>query len=169
MMMPDTLNATLRHGLPLLASGQAQKEVTHNEAVLAIDRLLQLSVTSRSVGAPPAAPVAGDTYIVPDAASGAWAGQATMIASHDGFGWIFSAPVRGCLAWIADEGVFSVFDGAWSADGWAVSALRIGARRLFGAAPAAIAAPGGGSVVDSETRAVVGALLATLRDQGVIL
>ncbi len=167
--MPETMNTSSRHGLPLLASGQAQKEVTHNEAVLAIDRLLQLAVTSRGVSTPPAAPVAGEAYIVPVVAAGAWADRASAIATFDGFGWTFTVPVRGCLAWIGDEGVFSVFDGYWSDDGWAVSALRIGARRVLGAAPVAVAAPAGGTVADTEARAVMVALLAALRDQGVIL
>ena len=32
--------ATPRLALPLIAAGQAQKDVTHNEAVLALDRLV---------------------------------------------------------------------------------------------------------------------------------
>lgn len=80
---------TMRHGLPLLAAGQAQKEVTHNEALLAIDRQLQLAVETRALAAPPAAPAAGANYIVATAATGAWTDHSGDVATFDGFGWIF--------------------------------------------------------------------------------
>ena len=102
---------TSRHHLPLLAAGQAQKEVTHNEAVLAIDRMLQLAVASRALAVAPAMPADGAIYIVAAAPSGAWLGHAGRLASHDGYGWSFTDPVQGCLAWIADETVFTVYDG----------------------------------------------------------
>lgn len=157
-----------RHGLPLLSAGQAQKEITHNEALVLVDRLLQLAVVSRTETAPPAQPRAGDIYIVPAGATGAWAGQADALASHDGFGWAFTPPPRGALAYILAESEFSVFDGGWTSSGWPVSALRIGGRRVLGAPVVAIAPPAGGTAPDSECRAVVAALLTALRGQGVI-
>ena len=39
--------------LPYIAANQAQKHVTHNDAVALIDGLLQLSVLSRGLNAPP--------------------------------------------------------------------------------------------------------------------
>lgn len=120
---------TSRHHLPLLAAGQAQKEVTHNEAVLAIDRMLQLAVASRALAVAPAMPADGAIYIVAAAPSGAWLGHAGRLASHDGYGWSFTDPVQGCLAWIADETVFTVYDGAWSQGGWPASGLRAAGRR----------------------------------------
>jgi hypothetical protein len=57
--------ATPRLALPLIAAGQAQKDVTHNEAVLALDRLVALVVVSRSLTAPPTAPQPGFSHIVP--------------------------------------------------------------------------------------------------------
>jgi hypothetical protein len=162
------MNETPRHRLPLLAAGQAQKEVTHNEALLALDRQVQLSVISRQLAAPPAAASAGAAYIVAAPGSGAWAGHAGAIASFDGYAWHFTDPVIGALAWVGDEGVFSVFDGGWSADGWPVSALRIGGRTLLAGPPATIAAPAGGSIVDAESRASIGAVIAALRAQGLL-
>lgn len=162
------MSETDRHHLPLLAAGQAQKEVTHNEALVAIDRQLHLAIISRRLAIPPATPVAGDAYLVPAGAGGIWAGRTGAIASHDGFGWAITLPVRGCIAWIIDEACFSVFDGGWSSQGWPVDALVIAGRRVLGAAPAAVAAPGGGGTIDAESRATITSLLITLRNQGII-
>ena len=160
------MDETLRHRLPLLAMGQAQKEVTHNEALIAIDRQLHPSVLTRGLTVPPAIPAAGDSYIVAPGASGAWAGKADQLALFDGHGWTFDAPGRGCLAWIIDEVSFAVFDLGWSVGGWPVTALRIGGRQVLGAAPVVIAAASGGTVVDAEARSSIAAILALLRDQG---
>jgi hypothetical protein len=163
------MGETTRHRLPLLATAQAQKEVTHNEALLAIDRIVQLAVESRRASAPPGAPQPGTSYIVPAAATGVWADEAGRIASFDGYGWTFTQPVTGCLAWIVDEGIFTVFAGGWSDGAWPVAALQIAGRRVLGAAPVSIAPPAGGATVDTEARAVIGLLSAALRSQGVIV
>lgn len=162
------MSETIRHGLALLVAGQAQKEVTHNEALLAIDRQLHLAVETRSLGSPPTSPAVGSSYIVAAGADGAWTGRAGAVATSDGFGWTFTQPVRGCLAWVADEGVFTVHDADWSVGGWPVSALRIGGREVLGASPVEIFGPVGGSVVDTEIRVAFSMLIAALRKQGVI-
>lgn len=53
-----------RLGLPYLVSGQAQKEVTHNDALNGLDFLVQLNVLDRDLNTPPASPTEGDTYII---------------------------------------------------------------------------------------------------------
>ena len=163
------MNETDRLRLPLLAAGQAQKEVTHNEALLALDGLVQASVVSRQTAAPPAAPAAGDGWIVAAAPTGAWSGQAGRIARWDGGGWAFRAPFAGLLAWVADEQVFAVFrDGLWDTR-WPTQALRIGTRTVMGATPVAIADPVGGTGVDTEARAAIVQIIAALRSQGLIV
>lgn len=162
------MTMTPRLALPLLAVGQAQKEVTHNEALLALDRLLHIGVRSRSLVTPPAAPAPGDCYIVPAAATGAWAGQGDRLASHDGFGWVFDAPPLGCLAWLQDEGVFAVFASGWLAATWPVRALSIGGRIVLGAVPARLDPPTGGATIDTEARLAIVALQSALRAQGLI-
>jgi len=47
-------------GLPTLAAAQAQKHVTHNEALHRLDALVMLAVADRDLAAPPAAPAEGD-------------------------------------------------------------------------------------------------------------
>ncbi|HLZ79899.1 MAG TPA: hypothetical protein VKQ09_11235 [Sphingomonas sp.] len=43
-------DATTRFALPLIAPGQAQKELFHNEALARVDALLQPSVRHRATG-----------------------------------------------------------------------------------------------------------------------
>jgi uncharacterized cupin superfamily protein len=58
--------------LPYIQQNQAQKHVTHNEGMRLLDGVVQLSVLSRAQTAPPANPAAGDRYILPSGATGAW-------------------------------------------------------------------------------------------------
>jgi hypothetical protein len=162
------MNQTSRHALPLIASGQAQKEVTHNEALQIVDRRLQLTVASRSLQQPPDPVVTGMMFIVPAQATGAWAGHAGRVASFDGYGWTFDAPQDGWLAWVADERIFAIFDSGWTSGVWPVTSLRIGSRPVLSAPPATISEPEGGTVVDIQNRQAVTQLIAALRAQGLI-
>ncbi len=162
------MNETTKLALPLLVAAQAQKEITHNQALVAIDSLLHLAVLSRASTAPPAAATAGDSFIVAAASSGDWAGKTGQIASHDGFGWSFTLPRNGFLAWIVDEQVFSVYQDGWSNRGWPVTGLMIAGRSVLGASPALVAAASGGSVVDVEARQLLNDLVSALRGQGLI-
>ncbi len=60
--------------LPWILASQAQKHVTHNEALRILDGIVQLSVRDRDLAAPPASPADGDRYIVGSGATGDWAG-----------------------------------------------------------------------------------------------
>ena len=50
------MSDTPRLGLPLLAAGQAQKHVTHNDALMRLDALAHLAVASRAQTVPPGSP-----------------------------------------------------------------------------------------------------------------
>lgn len=101
--------------LPYIASAQAQKHVTHNEAIRALDALLHLSVISASLTSPPASPVNGDRYIPASGANGAWTGHENAIAAFQDGGWIFYAAGEGWLSWIQDESTLKVFeDSHWT-------------------------------------------------------
>jgi hypothetical protein len=100
--------------LPFIAQGQAQKEVTHNEALLRLDALVQLAVRSRSLAAPPGSPADGERWIVAASATGAWAGQSNKIAAWQDGTWSFFAPAIGWRAQVEDERLAVVWqDGAW--------------------------------------------------------
>jgi hypothetical protein len=109
--MPDD---TTILSLPLILPAQAQKHVTHNEALVALDLIVQLTVINRTLAAPPAAPAVGDRYIVPAGPTGAWAGQAGRIALYSETGWQFTQALPGWRAHVLAEGQTAVFDGlAW--------------------------------------------------------
>jgi len=109
--MTDT---TPRSALPLLAAAQAQKHVTHNDALLQLDALLFARFLSRNVSAPPSTPANGDTYLVKTTGTGAWTGKNGQIAYCVNSVWNFAAPFAGLTAYVADESKLVVFNGtAW--------------------------------------------------------
>lgn len=107
--------------IPYIAAAQAQKHVTHNEAMTLLDTLVQLSVIDKDLTAPPGSPGEGDTYIVAGAggtATGAWVGWEKRVARYIDGTWRSYLPGEGdgagWLAWVIDEGALYVFDGdAW--------------------------------------------------------
>lgn len=104
--------------LPYIIAAQAQKHVTHNEAIRALDALVQLAVLDRHLAAPPASPADGDRYIPAAGATGAWSGRAGALAAFQDGGWAFLTPREGWFAWVADEDTFIVWNGtAWVAAG----------------------------------------------------
>lgn len=137
--------STANLGLPYIEAAQSQKHVTHNEALRLLDAVVQLAVASRSLTAPPASPTDGERWVVPAAgATGDWTGKANRIAARIDGAWTFLAPIAGWTAWVADEGLSLVFDGAiWGH----------GARSPHGAST--------GFVVIEEEVAVAGASTAT--------
>ncbi|WP_243367597.1 DUF2793 domain-containing protein [Microvirga solisilvae] len=98
--------------LPLLAAAQAQKHVTHNEALASLDALVQLAVKERGRNSPPATPAEGDRYLVGNAATGAFTGKDATIALFDLGAWRFFAPRPGWRVFVEAEGALIVFDGA---------------------------------------------------------
>ena len=98
--------------LPLILPAQAQKHVTHNEALRVLDVVVQLAVKNRNLTTPPAVPVAGDRHIVAAAATAAWAGQAGKIALFEDGLWQFFTPLAGWRAWVASENSVASYDGA---------------------------------------------------------
>jgi len=102
--------------LPYLAAAQAQKHVTHNEALRMIDALLQIGVKSRTQNTPPSAPVASDGYIIPVGASGAWDSRQTQLAVYQDGAWMYFEPVEGWLCWVEDEAALMVYsNNQWDA------------------------------------------------------
>jgi hypothetical protein len=90
-------------GLPFIEAGQAQKHVTHNEALRLLDVAVQLAVTSVS-SSPPGSPAAGERRIVGASPAGAFSGHADEVAAYQDGAWVFAAPKPGWRAWnIAEE------------------------------------------------------------------
>ncbi|SHF32180.1 Protein of unknown function [Ruegeria intermedia] len=100
--------------LPYIAAAQAQKHVTHNEALDRLDGLVQLSVKDRDLTTPPPSPTEGDRYIVATGATGAWAGWDGDVAMFSGGAWVRLPARTGWRVWIEDEGSLLVRSGgAW--------------------------------------------------------
>lgn len=112
--MTDTPNL----GLPFIEGGQAQKHVTHNEALRILDAAIQIAVQDTTRTAPPASPDEGQRHVVAAGAGGAWAGQGHAIASWQDDAWAFLAPHAGWCVWSVADDAMLVFDGAgWRAVG----------------------------------------------------
>lgn len=99
--------------LPELVSSQAQKEVTHNEALHTIDAILGNGVLSRATVAQPGSPAEGDVYVIPASATGTdWAGNDGKLAQFLNAAWIFFTPREGWNSWVWDENDWIVYDGS---------------------------------------------------------
>jgi hypothetical protein len=108
--MTDTANLAL----PCIEGSQAQKHVTHNDALRILDTLVQLAVLDRDLTAPPGSPAEGQRWIVKTGATGAWAGHANAIAAWQDGVWQFSTPQLGGVAVVGDEATLVVWSGgAW--------------------------------------------------------
>ena len=104
--------------LPYIQPSQAQKHVTHNEALRILDVIVQLAVLDRTRTAPPGAAALGDRHVVAAGATGDWAGQDGAIAVFDLEGWVFFAPLPGWRAEVLAESTSILFTGtAWVAAG----------------------------------------------------
>ena len=131
---------TPRLALPLLAAGQAQKHVTHNDALTRLDALIHLVVDSRSQAAPPVVPTELSAYIVPAGATGAFAGHGDEVALFEDGGWTFLTPRTGWQAWVTDEAEHHLWTGSeWrraaplsslGAERWGVNATADATNRL---------------------------------------
>jgi hypothetical protein len=105
------MTATPRLTLPLLAAGQAQKHVTHNDALTRLDALIHLMVISRSQATPPASPTDLSAYLVPAGATGVFSGRTDQLALYEDAGWTFLVPRKGWQCWIEDEAELHVWTG----------------------------------------------------------
>jgi hypothetical protein len=130
---------------------QAQKEITHNEALTLLDALVHAAVEAGPIADPPADPGEGQCWIVGPAATGAWTGRAAAVALWTAGGWRFALPRAGMAVTRLSDGSRLRFEsGVW-------------------AEPGMIAGPAGGSTIDSEARSAITALILHLEAQGLLI
>ena len=142
---------TARFSMPMLFAGQAEKELTHNEALVVIDALLAASVEGVAGDPDALTPQAGQCWLIGAGASGAWAGMADAIALWTGSGWRCIVPQQGQQLFGNDIGARYVF----GASGWHASAT--------------LSSPSGGSVIDVEARATIDAIAQLLALHGLAI
>jgi Protein of unknown function (DUF2793) len=160
---------TDRLTLPLLAAGQAQKEIWHNEALIQLDFLVQGVVVAVAPVSVPATPSLGQSWIVGASPSGAWVGHANALACWTTGGWRFAGPIEGMTVWsLADSLLVRRTASAWVKGDMTAASVKIGGNQVLGARQSAIASPSGGSVIDTEARLALTALLAAARTHGLI-
>jgi hypothetical protein len=140
---------TTRHELPMLAVSQAQKEVTHNEALVRIDALLHPLVEAVQSDPPVSLTEAnvGMCWLVSDSPGGLWSGEANSLALWIGGGWRFCKPSDGMQVKIRSGLKLTYLENGW-------------------VEPPVIADPANGPVIDAEARQAVASLLLYLRSIG---
>lgn len=105
---------TMHLGLPFIEGSQAQKHVTHNDALRLLDAVIQIAVEDMTRTTPPASPAEGQRHVVASGPSGAWAGRADAIATWQDSAWVFLVPKTGWRLWSVAEASIFIFDGsAW--------------------------------------------------------
>ncbi len=141
-------STTPNTGLPLLFSGQAQKEFILNQSLAIIDALMSRGVEAvRS--APPEDPAEGTAYLVGAGSSGTWLGQSDKIAARIGGAWHFVSPRAGMEVFDRERGLRLIFT-----DGWQSASLPDAAQ--------------GGAVIDAEARATLNQLIGILQNAGLL-
>ncbi|MGN6356825.1 MAG: DUF2793 domain-containing protein [Novosphingobium sp.] len=140
-------SATPRYAIPLLFSGQAEKEFYVNEAHALTDALLHCAVEGVA-DTPPTAPEEGDCWLVGPAPTDAWSGEAGKIACRQLGNWLFVDPRDGLAVLDRPTGQILRFHAGWIA-------------------PATPAVPTTGTVIDSEARDALGQVIVALTEAGI--
>lgn len=162
-------DSTARLDLPLLAAGQAQKEIWHNEALALIDLAVAPAVLAIGVDAPPAAPLPGQAWVVGAVPRDAWVGRAGSVAGWTEGGWRFVRPFEGLSIWVVAEKLHASFvDGRWMLGDIRARQILVDGVRVLGSRRPAIPGPTGGASADAEARATLDQVLETLREHGLI-
>jgi Protein of unknown function (DUF2793) len=160
---------TNRYGLPMLASGQAQKEITHNEALLLLDALAHPLIESRTLAAPPSSLQPGQIWLVAAAPTGEWLNRVNQLAVWTGGGWRYIVPKAGMMAWSKADGVFLHYNGTiWIVGSWPVQQLTVLGQKVVSTRQAAIPDPIGGATIDAQARAVTINILNAMRAHGLV-
>ena len=163
------MSGTARLGLPFLSAGQAQKEVTHNEALQTLDSLVVGAVEEPPRSDPPASPTVGACYIVGSAPTGEWAGAPQYVAAFTSAGWRLLPPQEGMVFYVRSDGISAAYRaGAWELGELRGSSVLIDGQQVVGGRAAAIGSASGGSTVDVQARGVIDQILAALRQHGLI-
>jgi hypothetical protein len=107
-------DVSARLALPLIQPSQAQKHVTHNEALLILDVAAQLVVDAFDAVTPPASPIEGALFALASNPDGDWAGQAGMLALWWDSQWRYFHPQETWRAGLSGSAeVFVRQGGTW--------------------------------------------------------
>ncbi|APG63233.1 hypothetical protein LPB140_11050 [Sphingorhabdus lutea] len=146
------MTQTYNFRLPLLVQGQAQKEISHNEALLLIDILLN-PVVEKKLDNPALligeqAPIFGNCYLIGETPTGIWANYANYLAVYFENGWRYIAPKINLRIWSKHQNKMLRYDG-----------------NIWGGGNI-VTAPNGGTTIDVEARSTLAQILSLLQAQG---
>lgn len=155
--------------LPLLAAGQAHKEITHNEALSLLDLVVQPCVEAVGLDTPPGDAQSGQAWIVGARPTGDWTGHAQALAGWTDGGWRFLVPRTGLSVWNRAAQCRSEWDGTgWRTGRVLAREVIVDGKKVIGAQRPGILLPVGGQVIDLEARYALDAIIVTLRDHGLV-
>jgi len=161
--------SSARFNLPLLASGQSQKEITHNEAVQLLECLVQPIVEGPPANTPPISPAVGQQFLIGPAPTGLWSSFGGGLACWTAGGWRIIRAAEGLAAVERSTALsWTYVGGAWQQGICRANELRIGDRKVVGGQQRAISNATGGTTIDAEARTTLAAVLAALRQHGLI-
>lgn len=105
---------TPRLEAPELVEAQAIPETTVNAQIRYVEQgAAHFVFVSRTTTAQPGSPTDGQCYLLTGSPTGAaWSTQANKIAFYLSNAWVFITPKEGWGAWVNDENVFIIYDGA---------------------------------------------------------
>lgn len=145
-----TIFETARFSLPLLAAGQAHKELFHNDALILLDFLVHPVVEAIANDPQSLSPVAGQCWVVGLAAVGDWSGRENQIAGWSAGGWNFIKPQESMKITVSETNQLALYrEGGWWLN-------------------ADITTPTGGNNIDSEARSAIDSILAALKVTGIL-
>lgn len=104
------LEHTNNLAMPLLIPNQSGKEITHNEALIILDNIVQKSVVDKDLSTPPENPENNVLYIVGQNATNEWENKENYLTYFDN-GWRFITPKNGFVFFIEDENKLYNFNG----------------------------------------------------------
>lgn len=137
--------------LPLLVPGQAQKEMTHNEALVRIDALLFPRIIAAGDNTPPQNPEVGTAWIIGPQPTGAWLSRAHHLALWTAGGWRFvDLPLGSVLPVGSPRRLWRRAANGWSA-------------------PKSVTLATDGEVIDLQSRHALRDLLNSLAEYGLIM
>jgi len=132
-----------------MPTGQAHKELFHNEALARIDLLIHPTVQAIETDPATIAPLAGQSWLVGSGGIDAWLDQDDKIAGWTDNGWLFISPLPLMRIYVEATESFAVYRGSWQLS-------------------EEVAGPAGGSVIDVEARATIDSILAALAGYGIL-
>ena len=130
------MSSTANLNIAYLEAAQSQKHVTMNDALEALDTLVQLAVNRRDLTTPPTTPLEGERHIVAAGATGSWSGQDEKVAVWQAGAWAFHTPRAGWRAYVDTENLLLLHDGTgwsvvWDRTGLTVARAPLGAHTAF--------------------------------------